>query len=314
MNYHTPPLMGMSQAVKQAISKVQGDSALKAPLIILSAPRSGSSLLFEQLTQLKGAWNIGGESHKVFRHFPHLRFENKQLDSASLGAQHADPVTIALMRENFLFHLQDHQSNRLLEQKQDFDLSHGCLVEKTPRNALNIPFLLKVFPDAKFVFLHRKAEENIASIIEAWKLGLETGRFATFPNLPGWDRKAWCFLLPSNWRSMMGKSLADIAAFQWAQSNQTILEQLSMLPQSRWTSLSYQQFIAHPEQQMAKIAKFANINASSDALDLSKLSKSTLAPPNENKWRAHQDEIIPLVNNLSELVGRLQSLSEDAQS
>ena len=306
--------MGMSQAVKRTSSKADSDTALKAPLIILSVPRSGSSLLFEQLTQLKGVWNIGGESHKVFRNFPHLRFENQQLDSASLGERHADPTTIALMRENFLFHLQDHQSNRLLEQRQYFDISQGCLVEKTPRNALNIPFLLKVFPDAKFVFLHRKAEENIASIIEAWKIGLETGRFATFPSLPGWDRKAWCFLLPPNWRSMIGKSLADIAAFQWAQSNQTILEQLSTLPQSRWTSLSYQQFIAHPEKQMAKITKFANINASSDVLDLSKLSKSTLAPPDENKWRAHQDQIIPLVNHLSELVGKLQSLSEDEQS
>lgn len=310
MNYNTQPLIGMSQLVQREITQEQAKTALKAPLIILSAPRSGSSLLFEQLTLLSGVWNIGGESHKVFRNFPHLRFENKQFDSASLGEQHADPATIALMRQSFLFHLQDHQAKRLLEQKENFDLSHGCLVEKTPRNALNIPFLLKVFPDAKFVFLHRKAEENIASIMEAWKVGLETGRFATFPNLPGWDRKAWCFLLPPNWRTMLGKSLAEIAAFQWAQSNQTILEQLYTLPQSRWTSLSYQQFIANPEQQMAKLSKFANLKTNSNGLDLTKLSKSTLAPPDENKWKAHQDEIVPLVNNLSGLVAKLQSLNQ----
>lgn len=303
--------MGMSQLVRRDITPAQAKTALQAPLIILSAPRSGSSLLFEQLTQLSCVWNIGGESHKVFRHFPHLRFENKQLDSASLGEQHADPATIALMREQFLFHLQDHQGNRLIEQKQNFKLSQGCLVEKTPRNALNIPFLLKVFPDAKFVFLQRKAEENIASIIEAWKVGLETGRFATFPNLPGWDRKAWCFLLPPNWRTMLGKSLAEIAAFQWAQSNQTILEQLSHLPASRWTSLSYQQFIANPQQQLNKIMQFAGLDVSHDHLDLSKmaLSKSTLSAPDENKWQLYQHEIVPLVDNLSGLVARLNNLN-----
>lgn len=309
--YNTQPLMGMSQLVRRDITPAQAKIALQAPLIILSAPRSGSSLLFEQLTQFSCVWNIGGESHKVFRHFPHLRFENKQLDSASLGEQHADPATISLMREQFLFHLQDHQGNRLIEQKQNFKLSQGCLVEKTPRNALNIPFLLKVFPDAKFVFLQRKAEENIASIIEAWKVGLETGRFATFPNLPGWDRKAWCFLLPPNWRTMLGKSLAEIAAFQWAQSNQTILEQLSHLPESRWTSLSYQQFISNPQQQLNKIMQFAGLNVSHEHLDLSKmaLSKSTLSAPDENKWKLYQHEIVPLVDNLSALVARLNNLN-----
>ena len=33
------------------------------PLIILAAPRSGSTLLFETLAESPGVWTVGGESH-----------------------------------------------------------------------------------------------------------------------------------------------------------------------------------------------------------------------------------------------------------
>ena len=42
---------------------------LKEPVIIVSAPRAGSTLLFERLMSVDGLWSIGGESHGIFRLF-----------------------------------------------------------------------------------------------------------------------------------------------------------------------------------------------------------------------------------------------------
>ncbi|MCH7695882.1 MAG: sulfotransferase [Proteobacteria bacterium] len=39
-------------------------------------------------------------------------------------------------------------------------------MEKTPGNTLNVEFVRTVFPDARFIFLHRYSKENINSIIE----------------------------------------------------------------------------------------------------------------------------------------------------
>lgn len=190
------------------------ESLLPQPIIILSAPRSGSNMLFEHLSKLRPFWTIGGESHGVFRAYPHLRAENAQLDSMSLSEQHADPRTCEMLRRCFLALLKNRDGVPFLSLSPSLRPSNIFLREKTPRNALNIPFLLKVFPKAKFVYLHRDGRECVSSLIEAWELGLKTGRFVTFRDLPDWHLPGWCFLLPRGWREMRGKSLAEIAAFQ----------------------------------------------------------------------------------------------------
>ena len=137
------------------------------PVIIVSAPRCGSNLLFEQLAKHSGLWTLGGESHAELMAFGHLRGENPQLDSGRLFATHADVATREVLRAAFVNRLQNSQGIRFL------DMAPACrplqirFLEKTPRNALNIPFLLKVFPDARFVFLYRDARQNVASLVEA---------------------------------------------------------------------------------------------------------------------------------------------------
>ena len=61
--------------------------------------------------------------------------------------------------------LQDSQGRKLT--------SPGALrfLEKTPKNALRVPFFARIFPDARFIFLWRDPRENIASIMQAWRPG-----------------------------------------------------------------------------------------------------------------------------------------------
>lgn len=286
-------LLPAAASATRQLSPADIENLTDEAVIIVSVPRAGSNLLFEQLQQLPGAWSIGGESHAIFNAFPHLRAENAAIDSGSLNASHADEQTCDAMRRCFLFLLRDAQGRPYLRLSDDDRPAALTLLEKTPRNALNIPFLLQVFPRAKFIFLHREPRQNIASIVDAWTVGLETGRFVTFRDLPNWDRTGWCFLLPPGWRDLVGKSLAEIAAFQWSAANRIVLDELGRLDADRWTTVSYEQLLEDPTATLKALAGFAGIAgpASEVAVEAMALSRTTLSPPHPDKWKRHEADI-----------------------
>lgn len=282
------------------------------PVFIVSTPRSGSTLLFEQLIRLDNIWSIGSESHVIFREFPHLRFENQQFDSACLSKHHADSQTSLLFKLAIYSMLINNRNQPLI----NMDAVHhkqGLFLEKTPRNALNIPFLLEIFPNAKFIYLYREPKQNVASIIEAWKTGEKTGQFVTFANLPGWDRKNWCFLLPKGWRKMNGKTLAEIAYFQWKQSNQKIINSLKQMPNSRWSALDYADFIKDPYSEISNLIKLFSIGATASQSDYQKmaLSKTTTSTPAIDKWKRHQEQISPLIPDMKEQYQAIQEFCKN---
>lgn len=297
-------LAGTAEYAASAVASI-----LLRPVIILSAPRSGSTLLFELMQRMQGAWSIGGESHGIFNAFPHLRAENAELDSGRLDERHADPATCERLRAAFLFLLRDHKGRRYLERPASERPATVRLIEKTPRNALNIPFLLQLFPDARFVYLHREPCPAVASLIEAWTLGLRTGRFSTFPDLPGWDRPTWCFLLPPGWRAMKGKPLAEIAAFQWAAANEIIAEQLACLPREHWTAVSYESLVGRPAETLRRVAAFAGLDAGEVAGPVPlPVSRTALTPPHPDKWRKHEQAIRPLLPQLDAAAEKVSGL------
>lgn len=290
-------LLSAARAVGAAYSRNEIATILQDPVIIVSAPRAGSSLLFEQLARVPGLWTIGGESHGIFRAFPQLRAQNPQLDSGRLDKSHAGAETCELLRACFLLLLRDHRGQSFLQRPPEKRPPRATLVEKTPRNALNIAFLLEVFPTARFIYLHRDARQNTASLIEAWTVGLQTGRFVTFRDLPNWDRPGWCFLLPPGWRSMIGKPLAEIAAFQWAAANEIVLEDLSRLERDRWLPLSYTDLVTDPRAALQDICEFCGVDplAAKDSEAEIPLSRTTLTRPDPDKWRRHEEAINALL-------------------
>ena len=44
------------------------------------------------------------------------------------------------------------------------------LIDKSPRNSLKIPFILKIFPEARFIHLLRDGRDVTLSIRKEWKI------------------------------------------------------------------------------------------------------------------------------------------------
>ncbi len=281
-------------------------------IFIISAPRSGSTLLFSLLTASPGAWTIGEESHGIYANFPHLAGADQSLSSGRLDTSHADEQTCKQLRLIYLASLKDRNGQTLYEEIRSNNRQNIVFLEKTPRNSLNVNFLKVVFPKARFIYLHRDPRETISSMIEGWTVGAKTGQFVTYRNLPDWPLGYWCFLLPPQWQSFRNKSIAEIAAFQWQACNDIILDDLSQISRDRWISLSYRNLIDDPQVQLSRLCEFCNMDKGTylDNRDSKNLpiSASTVTPPKKDKWKRHEQEILELLPDLQPTIKKIADI------
>jgi hypothetical protein len=275
---------------------------IERPIIILSAPRAGSTLLFETLAQAAGVHTIGGESHKLIESIEALRPGGGAVTSNRLTAKEATPAIVAELRRRFSVQLRDRDG------RPPAPGAAARLLEKTPKNALRVPFLLEVFPDARFVFLHREVRANLGSMMEAWR----AGGWVTYRQLAGW-KGPWSLLLPPGYEQLRDRPLEEVVAFQWRVANETILDDLASIPRERWTTVRYENLIGDPAKEVARLLEFAGLDMDPQlAAYLAKplpLSRHTKTPPRPDKWKQDAAEIERVVPGLEAIGARLGSRS-----
>jgi hypothetical protein len=277
---------------------------LERPLFIVSAPRSGSTLLFETLAVSPQLCTVGGEAHWLVEQFPELRPGAPGIDSHRLGA---DRLTTEIAQQ-----IRHSLSRRLVDcERRSVDpLSARGLrwLEKTPKNSLRIPFFEKMFPDALFLFLWRDPRENVSSIMEAWR----AGGWITCPTLEGWDGP-WSLLLPPGWQQLRGRPLEEVAAYQWERTNAIILEDLHARSRERWEVVSYSELLREPARVLQGICNFAGLAYDQALADRAggplPASRHTLTPPAEGKWRTNEAAVLRVLPSIERTWQRLRELA-----
>lgn len=272
---------------------------IERPIIILSAPRAGSTLLFETLTQAAGVYTIGGESHRLIESIDALRPGGGAVTSNRLTGEDATAAVIAELHRRFAAKLRD---------RDGVLPAAGAgirMLEKTPKNALRVPFLLQVFPDASFVFLHREPRANLSSMMQAWR----SNGWVTYRRLAGWNGP-WSLLLPPGYLRLLDRPLEEIVAFQWQAANETILDDLRCVPRDRWTTVRYEDLIRDPGSEVARLLEFAGLSMDPRLAEyLSKplpLSRHTKTAPDPDKWRqdaAEIERVLPAILAVSARLG-----------
>jgi hypothetical protein len=265
------------------------------PVIVLAAPRSGSTLLFETLAEAPEVWTVGGESHQFIEGIRQLNPMFGQVDSNRLDESHATQPIIAALQKRFARFLRDRDDHEWARLKQPETLR---FLEKTPKNAVRQPFLDRVFSGALYIYLFRDPRPNISSMMEAWK----SGRWVTYPRLKGWRGPAWSLLLPPGWQALSGHSLAEICAFQWETANRIILDDLEKMPSERWFACNYDDLTTNTESVIRRICDFAGLQVDerlqqriSGSLPLSRF---THTKPDPDKWRKNEQEIEPVLDSV----------------
>lgn len=275
------------------------------PIFIISAPRAGSTLLFETLCQFSNLWSVGTESHDIIEGIPELHPAAHNFSSNRLTEADALPRISLDLRDGFVRQLRDRSSGAYLNLPVKQRPQKIRFLEKTPKNALRVPFLKTIFPDGLFIFLYREPRGNISSMMEGWR----SQRFISSPQPPGWQKKNWSFLLIPGWETLQNCSIAEIAARQWQTANSYIWDDLQSLPSSSWCLVRYQNLIDKPQKVIKEISQFAGL--SWDARIEERLSQSlptsavTLSQPSKDKWRKHEKEILgvlPIVEPVAKAI------------
>jgi Sulfotransferase family/Aspartyl/Asparaginyl beta-hydroxylase len=271
------------------------DPLFDRPVFIVSPPRSGSTLLFETLARAPRLFTIGDESHQLIEGVPQLSPESRGFESNRLLAEDATPAVAEALRRRFYEALRDREGQRAPPGQR------VRMLEKTPKNSLRVPFLARIFPEARFIYLYRDPRQVLSSMIEAWT----TGRFRTYPQLPGWTGTAWSLLLVPGWRELIGRPLHEIVAAQWNAATRLLIDDLEALPVERRTIAHYDALVADPSAEIRRLSAATGLDWDQPELALH-LSRYTVSPPNADKWRRHAAEIEAVLPSLAEQMARAE--------
>lgn len=258
---------------------------LDRPVFIIGAPRSGTSLLYAILRKSSVLKHWPGESHEIWEadYHPALR----DWESNELRARDVRPdAATRIKRAFFLVTGKKHR-----------------LIDKTPRNALRVPFVDALFPDARFIYIKRDGRENINSLINAWR----TPRYRTYElpephSIPGVDPKWWKFVLYPGWREDREGPLEVVAAKQWIHSNDKALAGFANVDSERWLELRYEDLVDAPVDEVGRVMGFLDLPYETvireKAAATSTTPINTVTPPERGKWRKENPTEIEGIGDL----------------
>lgn len=267
---------------------------LDAPVFIIGAPRSGTSLLYAILRRSNALKHWPGESHEIWEadYHPSLR----GWESNVLAASDIEPDAAARIRRSFF--LVTGRKHHLLD--------------KTPRNALRVDFVAGLFPDARFIYLKRDGRENTNSLINAWR----TPRYRTYElpephRIPGVDPRWWKFVLYPGWQADVDGPVEVVAAKQWVASNDHASRDLAAIDDDRWMDLRYEDLVERPVDEVGRILGFLDLPYEPEVKEKAAAAATTpintVTPPEPGKWRRENpgeiEAVGPLIAPTMEAMG-----------
>jgi len=198
-------------------------------------------------------------------------------------------------------------------------LGHGPVLDKTCINVMRIPYLYRLFPNARFIFIQRDGRDNISSMMDGWRHGRSDGSFhltqffGPFPEtvaINDGEFDEWHFFLPPGWRDYNRASLEEVCAFQWLSANRLALEAKKDIPEAQWIHLRYEDLFERPVEMFGNVFDRLEIPFSEEL----KARCANLRPtsivkgmPRRQKWKEHNPEaierILPLIRPMLKEMG-----------
>jgi Sulfotransferase family len=259
---------------------------IERPVFIVAPPRSGATALLRSLSRGDGIFTAGENGHRVLDSIYELDPANRDWDSNRLTETDVAPRVVEELRANLKGTLVDRDGGR-----PGLDASGLRWLDATPRNALRVPFLNRVCPDALFVYVHREPRLSLREIVRTWR----SGAAVTHPDLPGWPGPPWSLLLVPGWRDLAGKEVPEIAVEQWARTTRTLLDDLEKLPPERWCVAEWTALLRNPGEELERLASFAGIEADEDAALPLRALRDEVASAEKSKGDELDQELEPFL-------------------
>ncbi len=259
--------------------------AMPDPVFVIGCSRSGTTITYETLASAPQFLSFGWEIPQFWNslHGPLTNgWHSEAAGAADARAEHRDAAL------------------RFFYQR----LGAGWVLDKTCINVMRVPYLHRLFPQAKFVFIQRDGRDNISSMMDGWRMGRTDGRFelsqffGPFPEKVAIDEgrfTEWAFFLAPGWRQFNRASLEEACAFQWLSANRLALEAKASIPPAQWVQLRYEDIFERPVLMFQKafarldLPFTAEIEARCANLQPTSVVKGA---PKQQKWKEHNPEAI----------------------
>ena len=262
------------------------------PIFVVGCSRSGTTVTFETLSAAPELRSLGVEIPEFWNSLwgPHLN----GWESEAAGAEHAQPQHRAA-------------AQRFFYQR----LGRGQVLDKTCINVMRVPYLATLFPNSRFVYIHRDGRDNISSMIDGWRhdghfrLTQFLGPFPERVAIENGEFDEWSFFLPPGWRAYNRARLEEVCAYQWITANRMALDAARGLASGRWIALRYEDIFDRPVDMFSETFERLGIPFT-DAL---RARCANLAPtsivkglPGRQKWKEHNpgqiERILPTIRPL----------------
>ena len=258
------------------------------PVFVVGAPRSGVRLVYESLLGCGGVFSREETQADPLGAMLRLAPAARGWDSDCLAGA-VEPELVEQCRERFGDHLRD-RDDLVPDVAADGAVS---TLEFALNNAMRVPFLRSVFPGARFVVVEREAPAAVSSLMEAW----QSGRFVTYPELPGWEGLPWSFSLIEGWRDLIGAGPLALATQQWSSISERLRADLAPLPPDHVARINFEEFLADPAEEVKRIGDRFGWVVDRPLSSPLALTRSTVSTPGRDKWRTmHSDLASPLAS------------------
>ena len=264
------------------------------PILVIGCPRSGTSALLQAFLRSDELRSVQAEGHILWDPFhPKSARESDALGAADVTEREREYVYLAI---------------RVFTRGRRF-------VDKTPENCLRIPYLDALFPDARFVFLRRRAADNVNSLIEGWRA---RPRFVTYrlperlDGLGPLSGNIWSFVLVPDWRDLLHAPLEEICARQYVACNEAVLEARERMDPARWLDVAYEDLVSSPLDELRRLFDGLGLAFSPQVESFARTlterpARTAITPPKPEKWREQNPEeverILPVVRETERRLG-----------
>jgi hypothetical protein len=298
------------------------------PVLIVGAPRSGTSMLQKVLRNHPEFWSMPSESDMIWDRFchPSLRgWQSEVLDESDLTD--IDRSRIVELFESYIrpaaFWRPFERTNVIwgfrrlprarrvmrtvfagvlphIRRKSDEGIPKR-LLEKTASNCFRLGYVTDVFPDAKIIYPVRDGRNAVNSMINAWR---HPDRFFTYDvpaslDIKGYEHGRWKFVLPPGWRDYTGRSLAEVCAFQWRSCNEHMLEETAREKyRGRVLRVRLEDLVAEPEANLQRLAAFLELPYDDYFARIARDVPVVNSPDgnvSRDKWRSENADLIASV-------------------
>jgi hypothetical protein len=196
------------------------------------------------------------------------------------------------------------------------------LVNKSVHHCFRLPYLLKVFPDAQFIYITREGPNNVNSLINGWKN--PTKNFTYEPpvelNIKGYDdHLRWNFTLPPGWMEYVNRPLEEVCAFQWIASHEAVMECINKPSFSRNVlRIRLEDLSRNPRKILRQLSDFLVVPFGTHFQELAEHfpivnpTKRKSTDTGSDKWKRENwgavERILPMIDPMMKRLGYHSSL------